>query len=204
MLVHHKDRATTSEEPARPPGGSLFAATGGRRRRLTMSGHRRRDASYPEAAKRRSYVSPSYESEYSARAAWRCRASAKGRNDATAQKNPAEGGAKRFLGCVAPLARCPNSRCAALLPEKPFCRHQIASIWPDSALGPRSLLGPLQAPFQARFGPISTLLDHRGRARLSLSGGPNGAQIPRFGRFRGRRGRPNAFTGRFINPISRT
>ncbi len=33
-------------------------------RRLTMSRHRRRDASYPEAAKRRSYVSPFYESKY--------------------------------------------------------------------------------------------------------------------------------------------
>ncbi len=51
MPVHHKGRATTSEEPARPPEGSLFTATGGRRRRLTMSRHRRRDASYPEAVK---------------------------------------------------------------------------------------------------------------------------------------------------------
>ena len=48
-------------------------------------------------------------------------ASAKGRNDATAQKNPAFGGAKRLLGCVPTLARCPTSRCAPLLPEKPFC-----------------------------------------------------------------------------------
>ncbi len=72
MGAHHKGRATTSEGPARPPEGSLFAATGGRRRRLTMWRHRRRDASTPEAAKRRSYVLPSYESKYSARAAWRC------------------------------------------------------------------------------------------------------------------------------------
>ncbi len=72
MLAHHKGRATMSEKPARPPAGSLFAATGGRHRRLTMSRHRRRAASYPEAAKRRSYVLPSYESKYSARAAWRC------------------------------------------------------------------------------------------------------------------------------------
>ena len=64
MLAHLTGRATTSEEPARPPAGSLFAATGERRRRLTMSRHRRRDASYPEAAKRRSYVSPFYESKY--------------------------------------------------------------------------------------------------------------------------------------------
>ncbi len=64
MLAHHKGCATTSEGPARPPEGSLFAATGGRHRRLTMSRHRRRDASYPEAAKRRSYVSPFYESKY--------------------------------------------------------------------------------------------------------------------------------------------
>ncbi len=33
-------------------------------RRLTMPRHRRRAASYPEAAKRRSYVAPSYESKY--------------------------------------------------------------------------------------------------------------------------------------------
>ncbi len=64
MLVHHKGRATTSEEPARPPEGSLFAAAGGRQRRLTMSRHRRPDASYPAAAKRRSYVPSSYESKY--------------------------------------------------------------------------------------------------------------------------------------------
>ena len=51
MLAHHKDRATTSEGPARPPEGSFFAATGGRHRHLTMSRHRRRDASYPVAAK---------------------------------------------------------------------------------------------------------------------------------------------------------
>ncbi len=70
--AHHTGRATTPEGPARPPAGSLFAATGGRRRRLTMSRHRQRDASYPVAAKRRSYVLPSYESKYSARAAWRC------------------------------------------------------------------------------------------------------------------------------------
>ncbi len=31
---------------------------------LTMSRHRRPAASYPEAAKRRSYVAPSYESKY--------------------------------------------------------------------------------------------------------------------------------------------
>ncbi len=65
MLAHHKGRATTSEEPARPPEGSFFAASGGRHRRLTMSRHRQRDASYPEAAKRRSYVPSSYESKYS-------------------------------------------------------------------------------------------------------------------------------------------
>ena len=41
-------------------------------RRLTMSRERRRAASTPEAAKRRSYVLPSYESKYPARAAWRC------------------------------------------------------------------------------------------------------------------------------------
>ncbi len=33
-------------------------------RRLTMSIHRRRAASTPEVAKRRSYVAPSYESKY--------------------------------------------------------------------------------------------------------------------------------------------
>ena len=75
--VHHKGRAMSSEKPARPPAGSLFAATGGRHRRLTMSRHsprrslrrsqgRRRDASTPEAAKRRSYVAPVYESKSSA------------------------------------------------------------------------------------------------------------------------------------------
>ncbi len=51
MPVHHKVRATTSEGPARPPEGSLFAATAERQRRLTMSRHRRRDASTPGAAK---------------------------------------------------------------------------------------------------------------------------------------------------------
>ncbi len=59
MLAHHKGRATTSEGPARPPEGSLFAAPGGRRRRLTMSGHRRRAASYPEAAKNDHMYHPS-------------------------------------------------------------------------------------------------------------------------------------------------
>ncbi len=51
MGAHHKGRATRAQGSARPPEGSLFAATGGRRRRLTMSRHRRRAASYPEAAK---------------------------------------------------------------------------------------------------------------------------------------------------------
>ncbi len=51
MLAHHKGRATRAQGPARPPEGSLLAATGGRHRRLTMSRQRRRDASYPEAAK---------------------------------------------------------------------------------------------------------------------------------------------------------
>ncbi len=88
MPVHHKGRATTSEEPARPPAGSLFAATGGRRRRLTMSRHRRRAASYPAAAKRRSYVLPSYESKYSARAAWRCLRIGKGAQRRHGAKEP--------------------------------------------------------------------------------------------------------------------
>ncbi len=88
MWTHHKGRATTSEGPARPPEGSLFAATGGRHRRLTMSPHRRRDASYPEAVKRRSYVSPSYESKYSARAAWRCLSIGKGAQRRHGAKEP--------------------------------------------------------------------------------------------------------------------
>ncbi len=62
--AHHKDRARRAQGRARPPRGSLFAANGGRRRRLTMSPHRQRDASTPEAAKRRSSVAPSYESKY--------------------------------------------------------------------------------------------------------------------------------------------
>ncbi len=144
MWVHHQGRATTSEEPARPPEGSFFAATGGRRRRLTMSRHRRRAASYPEAAKRRSYVAPSYESKYSARAAWRCRASAKGRNDATAQKNPAIG-----RGKSAPRRRCDT--CPMLKhraprrawPNEPICAHQIDSYLPRTALDTQ--MSPLQS-----------------------------------------------------------
>ncbi|MEE8559135.1 MAG: hypothetical protein V3S88_00270, partial [Alphaproteobacteria bacterium] len=91
-----------------------------------------------------------------ARVAWQCGVSrfwkpAKIRNDATAQKNPACGAANRFPGFVAALARCPASRFApglparsrsfasakAGLPGKPIRRHQIDSIWPDSALADR-------------------------------------------------------------------
>jgi len=47
-------------------------------------------------------------------------ASVKGGNDATAQGNPAFGGAKRSFGCVARLARYAASRYASLLPEGPL------------------------------------------------------------------------------------
>ncbi len=35
---------------------------------------------------------------------------------------------------VAPGAGCPTARFAPLPPEKPYWGHQIASIWPDSAV----------------------------------------------------------------------
>ena len=69
-----------------------------------------------------------------ARFAWRCHASAKKCNDATAKKHPACGGANRFPGFVAALARYRASRCTPRLPGKPICRHQIDSIWLDHAL----------------------------------------------------------------------
>ncbi|MCH2498602.1 MAG: hypothetical protein MK104_16525, partial [Erythrobacter sp.] len=69
-----------------------------------------------------------------ARFAWRCGASAKERNDATVKKHPACGGANRLPGFVAALARYRASRCTPRLPGKPICRHQIDSIWSDSAL----------------------------------------------------------------------
>ncbi len=47
-------------------------------------------------------------------------ASAKGGNAATAQANPARGGAKRPFGCVAGLDRYAASRGAPLLPEGPL------------------------------------------------------------------------------------
>ncbi len=72
--------------------------------------------------------------------AWRCGASAKIGNDATAQKNPAFGRAHRLPGFVATLARCRASRFAPRLPGKPICRHQIDSIWPDSALEARPVV----------------------------------------------------------------
>ncbi len=54
------------------------------------------------------------------------------RNAATAQKNPAFGGADRLFGCVAMLAGVnkgyplltDTSSCAPRLPEKPICTHQ--------------------------------------------------------------------------------
>jgi len=62
----------------------------------------------------------------------RCGASDKTRDAATAQKNPAFGGATRLFGCVAVLGHLnmgypmfkPTSRCAPRLPEKPICTHQ--------------------------------------------------------------------------------
>ncbi|MEE9250544.1 MAG: hypothetical protein V3U93_05395, partial [Alphaproteobacteria bacterium] len=62
------------------------------------------------------------------------------RSDATAQKDPACGGANRFPGLVATLARFSDSenqasRFTPRLPGKPICRHQIDSIWSNSALG---------------------------------------------------------------------
>ncbi len=61
------------------------------------------------------------------------------RNDATAQKHPAFGGANRLPGFVATLARFSDSenqasRFTPRLPGKPICLHQIDSIWSDSAL----------------------------------------------------------------------
>jgi hypothetical protein len=66
-----------------------------------------------------------------ARVAMRCGASDKTREAATAQKNPAFGGANRYFGCVAILSAktrdipcfC-TSRYASCLPEKPICTHQ--------------------------------------------------------------------------------
>jgi len=58
------------------------------------------------------------------RVAMRCGTSDKTRDAATVQKNPAFGGANRLFGCVAMLARCPTSRCAPRLLEKPICTHQ--------------------------------------------------------------------------------
>jgi hypothetical protein len=69
-----------------------------------------------------------------ARFVWRCGASAKARNDATVKKHPACGGANRLPGFVAALARYRASRGTPRLPGKPICRHQIDSIWSDSAL----------------------------------------------------------------------
>jgi hypothetical protein len=84
-----------------------------------------------------------------ARDPWRCGASAKERNDATVKKHPACGGANlparsrggfasakagRLPGFVTALARYRASRCTPRLPGKPICRHQIDSIWSDSAL----------------------------------------------------------------------
>jgi hypothetical protein len=69
-----------------------------------------------------------------ARFVWRCSASATVRNDATGKKHPACGGANRLPGFVAALARYRASRGTPRLPGKPICRHQIDSIWSDSAL----------------------------------------------------------------------
>ncbi len=61
------------------------------------------------------------------------------RNDATAQKDLASGGANRLPGFVATLARFSDSenqasRFTPRLPGKPICLYQIDSIWSDSAL----------------------------------------------------------------------
>ncbi len=124
MAVHHKGRATTSEEPARPPiGGSLFVATGGRRRRLTMSRHRRRDVSYPVAAKRRSYVLPSYESKYSARAAWRGLSIGKGAQRRHGGKEP--GHRSRQNGPSGASRRSPDVHRAS---RRSYPRDRFAAI----------------------------------------------------------------------------
>ncbi len=109
-----------------------------------------------------------------ARVAWQCGASAKIRNDATVQKNPAFGGANRLPGCVATLARCPASRCAPRLPGKPICRHQIDSIWPDSALGPMDRHFVLISGDHptAREGPPIRLRSRRVRKRIRCHRGP--------------------------------
>ncbi len=114
------------------------------------------------------------------RVAWQCGASAKIRNDATAQKNPAFGGANRFPGFVATLARCPASRCAPRLPGKPICRHQIDTIWPHSALRVRGrgvgwLLGRAVTPRHP--GPLVSLRPPCG-AVCSRVGCQGGCQAP--------------------------
>jgi hypothetical protein len=65
------------------------------------------------------------------------------RNDVTAQKHPAFGGANRLPGCVAAVvrmhalhdARCAASRFKPRLPWEPISTHQIDPIWPECALG---------------------------------------------------------------------
>jgi glyoxylase-like metal-dependent hydrolase (beta-lactamase superfamily II) len=68
------------------------------------------------------------------RVAMRCGTSDKTRNAATAQKNPAFGGATRLFRCVAMLARCPTSRCASRLPEKADLRPSNVPVWSKLAL----------------------------------------------------------------------
>ncbi len=127
---------------------------------------------------------------------------------------PPVGGASRLPGFVATLARFSDSenqasRFTPRLPGKPICRHQIDSIWSDSALGgPRS-----SAPFHdfARFFTVHVIRvggcawiparrapggrGFRHRRRTQRARGPDDASGARV---RGRKTRPpqNLYPGR--------
>jgi len=68
------------------------------------------------------------------RVAMRCGTSHKTREVATAQKNPAFGGANRLFGCVAILVRCSTSHCAPHLSEKADLLPSNDSVWSRTAL----------------------------------------------------------------------
>ncbi len=91
-------------------------------RRLTMSGHRRRAASYPVAAKRRSYVSPFCESKYWGRAFKSSKLAPERQRRPDRRRTP-------VLSDTGAL--CDTGR------EEPSWRHRILSIRPDSALDAR-------------------------------------------------------------------
>ncbi len=91
-------------------------------RRLTMSGHRRRAASTPVAAKRRSYVSPFCESKYWGRAF---------KSSKLAPERQRRPDGRRTLVLSDTGALCDTGR------EEPSWGHRILSIRPDSALDAR-------------------------------------------------------------------